>query len=178
MKFVMTFLILCLGILLHIWEQKTIHSQRDGSKIPNEAEQNVRKHLATIQSQVVDNALQLWRKHWAITLLRPGSMASEGLYRDRALAYWFLGNAMNRNRSLGGMGNWTLRILRLLRKLTTLVDSGQLDVASDSVTGVAGENFDPNLGDLQEIADENADVEGVDTIILDCMMRKDRPSGD
>ncbi|KAF2799629.1 hypothetical protein K505DRAFT_356446 [Melanomma pulvis-pyrius CBS 109.77] len=166
------------GILLHIWEQKTIHVQIDCSKISNEVEQNVRKHLVNIQSQVVDNALRLWRKHWVVTLSRPGSMASEGLYRDRALAYWFLGNIMNRNRSMGGMGNWTLRILQLLRRLTTLVDSGQLDVASDNVTGVAGENIDPHLGDIQESADESADVEGVDTIILDCMMRKDRPSGD
>lgn len=174
------------GILLHMWQQKKIHAQRKRPEMPAAVEVNIREHLTTVQSQVVDNALELWRKHWAKTLSRPGSMACEGLYRDRALAYWFLGNVMNRNRGLANMdivpvsvnGNWTLKVPRLLRKLTMLMDSGQLDDMSDSVMSMAGGDFDRHLGDLQENVEENADVEGMDTIILGCMMRRERRLSD
>lgn len=169
-----------------MWEQKKIHAQRNLLEVSDAAELNVREHLTTVQSGVVGNALELWRKHWATTVSRPGSMACEGLYRDRALAYWFLGNVMNRNRGLVSMdivpvsinGNWTLKVPRLLRKLTMLMDSGQLDDMSDSVISMAEENFDRHLGDLQENAEENSDVEGMDTIILGCMMRRERRMSD
>lgn len=169
-----------------MWEQKKIHAQGNRPEMPAAAGANVREHLTTVQSQVVDNALELWRKHWAKTLSRPGSMACEGLYRDRALAYWFLGNVMNRNRGLASMdivpvsinGNWTLKVPRLLRKLTMLMDSGQLDDMSDSVSSMEGGDFERHLGDLQDNAEENADVEGMDTIILGCMMRRERRLSD
>lgn len=94
-------------------------------------------------------------------MARPGYMVAKVLFGDRALAYRFLGNAMNRNRNLNVIkispistnGNWTLKAPRLLRKLTALMDSGRLDVSSDNVTRIEGENLDRQLGDLQENTD-------------------------
>ncbi len=57
-----------------------------------------------------------------------------------------------------------------------LMDASQLDANGDCVSGSAGENLDFQLGDLQETSDENAEDEGMDIIILGCMMRKDRQS--
>ncbi|KAJ9134337.1 hypothetical protein NKR23_g10263 [Pleurostoma richardsiae] len=168
------------GILLHIWEQTTIHVRRHLLYVPDVPEQNVRDHLARVQSQVADNALQLWRTHWDRTVSRPAFTDSEGLYRDRALVYWFLGNVMNSHGSLAGIeapcvsvdGKWTLRIPRLLRRLTVLADSGQLDGMGDDTTAGTGEKLASCLEDLQGNADSNAVGEDIDKVILSCMMRK------
>ncbi|KIW34128.1 uncharacterized protein PV07_00924 [Cladophialophora immunda] len=172
------------GILLHMWEQKLIFRRRDPREVQDPVEERMNEHLADAQSKVTNNALRLWRKHWARTVDSPGSMTSKGLYRDRALAYWYLGNLMNHNRRAKGLdvapvsinGNWSLKVPRLLRKLTTLMDDGQLDANSDYVISAAGENLDRQLGDIQEMSDENIEDEEMDTIILGCMMRKERQS--
>ena len=75
-------------------------------------------------------------------------------------------------------GNWTLKVPRLLRKLTVLMDSGQLNVSSDNVTGADGENMDRQLRNLQGTTDESAEAEDMDTIILGSMMRKDPHVGE
>lgn len=167
-----------------MWEQKLIFRRRDLREVQDPVEQRMKEHLADAQSKVIDNALLLWRKHWARTVERPGSMTAKGLYRDRALAYWYLGNLMNHNRRAAGLdvapvsinGNWSFKVPRLLRKLTTLMDAGQLDTDSDYVISAAGENLDRQLGDLQEVSDENIEDGEMDTIILGCMMRKERQS--
>ncbi|KAK5459723.1 hypothetical protein LTS15_003852 [Exophiala xenobiotica] len=67
------------------------------------AEQRISAQLADAQSKVIDNSLRLWRKHWDSTVERPGSMTSTGLYRDRALAYWYLGSLMNHDPRTTGL---------------------------------------------------------------------------
>jgi hypothetical protein len=62
----------------------------------------------------------------------------------------------------------------VFRKLAVWMDASQLDANGDCVSGAAGENLDRQLGDLQEMSDENAEGEGMDIIILGCMMPKDR----
>lgn len=166
-----------------MWEQKIIHTRKDMPEVPDTTDQSVREHLAAVHSQVIDNALKLWRSHWDRTVSQPSSTASHGLYRDRALVYWFLGNAINRNHGLAwpefsavsANGQWTLKIPRLLTRLTVLVDSGQLDVASDGASeNEAADKLACHLRDLQQdSADSDAGGDEVDTIALSRMMGKD-----
>ena len=163
-----------------MWEQRSIHLRKDISDIPDTEEQHVRNHLATTQSQVIDNALRLWRAYWNRRVSQPSSIDTHGLYRDRALVYWFLGNAMNRRQGSVGAeffntavnGQKTLKIPHLLRSLSVLADSGQLDNMSEEPAD-EDERLARCLLDLQ--GSENAEThDEVDTVILSCMMRKGR----
>lgn len=164
-----------------MWEQKNICMQNELSDVTDKTAQHVRDHLAATQAQVVDNALRQWRICWSRTVSRPLSMMSCGLYRDRALVYWFLGNVMNRSYGLPGIElpatsvnkQKTLRIPRLLRRLSVLVDSGKLaDVGEEASEGA--ETLDSCLKSLQETEDAETGGEGIDAIVLSCMMRKRR----
>ncbi|KAH6962361.1 hypothetical protein BKA56DRAFT_597584 [Ilyonectria sp. MPI-CAGE-AT-0026] len=169
------------GILLYMWEQKNTYIQNELSDITDKTEQHVRNHLAATQAQLIDNALRQWRICWSRTVSRPLSVMSCGLYRDRALVYWFLGNAMNRSHGLSGIEipatsvnkQKALRIPRLLRRLSVLVDSGKLaDVGEEASEGT--ETLDSCLKSLQETEDVETGGEGIDAIVLSCMMRKRR----
>lgn len=174
-----------LGILLHTWEQKLLHSHNDRTIIGDLIDRNVQNHLAEVNSKAVENALHLWRIHWSRTVSRPECMPSTGLYRDRALAYYFLGSVMNRNRNIAGANatlvpaddTWTLKVPRLLRRLTNLLDSGMLEISQDTSSSTDEESIDYQLRNIQESIDDSAEAEGMDTIILGCMMRKDRNMG-
>lgn len=161
-----------------MWEQRSLHLRTDTCDVADTEEQHVRNHLAAAQSLVIDNALRLWRVYWKTTVSQPSSMEAHGLYRDRALVYWFLGNAMNRTQ--GALGaefpasadnrQKALKVPHLLRHLSMLADSGQLDDMSQEPADEE-ERLARCLRDLQGSQDSEAQRE-VDTIILSCMMRK------
>ncbi|KAM5347489.1 hypothetical protein ACJ41O_010494 [Fusarium nematophilum] len=162
------------GILLHVWEQQSIHKRDDPTDVPDEAEKSMREHLSAAQAQAADNALQLWLRQWNKSVSRPASTESHGLYRDRALVYWFLGNLMNQcpgsdvPESPAPLvnGRWKMRIPGLLRRLAILVDSGQLNSTNGAVTSVVRERSASYLGDLDEGIDTDAESEGMDTITM------------
>ena len=161
-----------------MWEEKSIQNLRQpldpGTK-------RVYDHLVDIQCQLVDVALKQWRKQWSKTMSSTASRSSRGLYRDKALAYWLLGNVMNRNSTLSGTatpvsrnGSWILKVPRLVRKLTALVDEGQVGGATGDSIAITGGNLDAQLDNLREGLDESADEGGMDTLTLSCLMRRER----
>ncbi|KAM5374830.1 hypothetical protein ACJZ2D_006324 [Fusarium nematophilum] len=170
------------GILVHMWEHKCIHERREAVNRSGAGEQNVRDHLFAAKSRAIDKALQTWREHWARTVSRPGSMASKGLYRDRAMTYWLLGGIMNRSNDPTGLdtaiestnGNWTLKVPRLLRKLALLTDSGQIEIAADTPASDTKQTVDEQLGRLRGVGEQASGDGGMDEIILGCMMRRER----
>lgn len=155
--------------------------RKESSDAPDVAEQQMRDHLAVTQSQVIDNTLRLWKVYWDKTVSRLAPAAPHGLYRDRALVYWFLGNAMNRRQgsagcdfaTVSGSRKRTLKIPHLLRKLSVLADSGQLD-GVDQQSPEGAETLVSYLKELQETEEADPGGEEVDTVILSCMMRRDR----
>lgn len=163
------------GILLHVWEQQRIHMRDDPADVPDDAEKSMREHLWMAQGQAADNALQLWLRQWNKTVSRPASTESYGLYRDRALVYWFLGNLMNQCPGPAPLvdGQWRMKIPGLLRRLAILVDSGQLNSTDGAVTSVVREVLASQLGDVNKGVDSNAGTESMDTITMRYIMRKD-----
>lgn len=159
-------------------EQRANHTQVDLCDSQHLADRSIREHLAAIDCEDIDNALRTWRKHWDRTVLRPASTASHGLYRDRSLVYWVLGNAMNRSNDLIGPGfsaessegQWTLKIPRLLKTLSVLADSGKLDTGEGDSDGA--ESLDCYLRDLQSTAESDPGDKEIDTVILNYMMRR------
>lgn len=88
---------------------------------------------------------------------------------------------MNRSHGLSGIEipatsvnkQKTSRIPRLLRRLSMLVDSGKLaDVGEEASEGA--ETLDSCLKSLQETEDVETGGEGIDAVVLSCMMPKRR----
>lgn len=123
------------GILVFIWERQQFDNK---SRPTGDAELMVIEQLARENNNTALRALQTWRENWNQTMLSPSSQTSGGLYRDRAMAYWFLGQLMNSgDRNLvrlntgGKPDRWSMRIPKLLTNLIVKLDGGQLvDIAN------------------------------------------------
>jgi hypothetical protein len=167
-----------------MWEQKSIQRRQFALRQPDMASRVVLEHLAEVQNQTVNNALDLWWKQWTKTVADPASMTSTGLYRDRALTYWLLGNVINRDFDLArrrvspspDAGTWTLKVPLLMRKLTALMDTGHLDAMNQNSISLAKDHLEKYLPSLEAQLDGTANVEGMDTIVLNCMMQRDTHS--
>ena len=163
-----------------MWEQKRIRDLRLSHGGSGTAELRIYNVLIEAQTQVVNNALRLWRIHWTRTIASTRSVASTGLYRERALAYWLLGHTMNHNSSIaiatGGHtqdhATWTEKVPQLLRRLTTLLDAGQLDLTSDVPVELINRQLDCYLKEIDEQEDENTSADEMDAVVLSAMMRR------
>ncbi|PVH77487.1 hypothetical protein DL98DRAFT_534766 [Cadophora sp. DSE1049] len=80
------------GILVFIWERQQFDNRSRGV---GQAESIVIQQLAKENNDVANHALNSWKSNWNTTVSNSLSSMSSGLYRDRAIAYWFLGRLLN-----------------------------------------------------------------------------------
>lgn len=127
---------------MYLWESQKFE-YRPWSSL-QEGEADVLDQLTQERNAIIDQALHKWRGHWNDTVASPMSSGTSGLYRDRAIAYWFLGRLMNGHdrtkfriatedatTTTTGTPSWSMRIPRLMKHLIMKLDRGQLNPSDD-----------------------------------------------
>ena len=131
---------------MYLWESQKFE-YRPWSTL-KEDEAGIISQLTQERNAIIDQALRKWRGHWNETIAKPVSCGTSGLYRDRAIAYWFLGRLMNgheRTRFCIEAPDterpWSMRVPRLMKHLIMKLDRGQLK-ASDDLGNLEAECLD------------------------------------
>ncbi|KAH7413098.1 fungal-specific transcription factor domain-containing protein [Cadophora sp. MPI-SDFR-AT-0126] len=158
------------GILVFIWERQQFDNRSRGV---GQAESVVIQQLAKENNDVADHALNSWKSNWNTTASNSLSSMSSGLYRDRAIAYWFLGRLLNSEEKkqiqlVTGkrLKVWSMRIPRIMKHLIIKLDRGQLD-ESENIRDLRAKYLDNNLvGELDDAQGE----EGMDLLNIRFIM--------
>ncbi|KAF4547620.1 Fungal specific transcription factor domain-containing protein 30 [Elsinoe fawcettii] len=166
------------GILLIMWQQKSAHARDPSLPRLNHQDQTDADMLEMYQQQTINIAFRRWWKLWLSTIADPASSASNGLYRERAVAYWLLGQAMNRDHGfasrhvfrLSDSGTWSLKVPRLLSRLIALMDTGAYDMTNAEKVEQVKSRLVQRLEELDAQMDGDEE-NGMDSIIINSVMK-------
>ncbi|KAG8630977.1 hypothetical protein KVT40_000117 [Elsinoe batatas] len=175
------------GILLIMWQEKSVHARHVTLNRLSHADPIHVDVLGMCQRQKANTAFKRWWRLWSSTVSDPVASASSGLYRERAVAYRLLGQAMNKDTGfasrhvfkLTDTGDWPLTVPRLLSRLIALMDTGAYDTMGPEEIDSVKAKLEQRLEELEGQMDGNDEIENdVDHIVITSVMKaSQKPAG-